>query len=275
MQRGTEPMTRKTLFFTLLLCAALPAHAQTTDRYCISAEKLTQMHDQVPYKNPDPQRAYQKLFEILVAKNDSIQNAGCFTKFDMAQICKSVWDNDTDSCEKFVYEVTEEPAKADFKPLTYSDLLEKTDFSDIDANAFQKALNKSLARRREKHIPSKLQDMGTVFVEQAKEKQINPFLAAAIAMYESTYGTSAKARNLNNIAGLRGGNGYIRFKDVPDSIATQASTLRTWIATKTLGGLANSGHYCEKVVASRWTADVASIARVLYRNYNAILQGQN
>ncbi len=175
-------------------------------------------------------------------------------------------------CEAFIYEIMTPPRQNNYAVLEYSGVLTKKDFDDINPTAFAQAVNKTLARRRDKHIQSKLQDMGLVFLEQAKQKQLNPFITVAISMYESTYGTSKKAREINNIAGLQGANGYIKFNNVPDSIASQAATVQKLSYTKELNGLANSGHYCAKYVASKWAADVRSIARTLYRNYNAILQ---
>ncbi len=267
-------MIRK-LLFILLAFATISAHAQT-DKYCISSAKLVQMRDQLSTKPTDMQRAYNELFQILVANNESgsQDNAGCVTQQELAQICKNVWDNDMEKCEAFIYEIMNPAQQNNYTVLEYSGMLNKTDFDDIDPDAFKQAVNKTLARRRDKHIKSKLQDMGPAFLEQAKEKQINPFIAAAIAMYESTYGTSKKARELNNIAGLQGANGYIKFATVPDSIATQAATILKLSYTKELNTLANSGHYCAKSVATKWAADVRSIARVLYRNYNAIVQSK-
>ncbi len=273
MQRGTKSMIRKILLLILLTCPTVSAFAQT-DRYCISSAKLTEMRNSLSQLAPEMQRAYNELFNILTTKNESggIENAGCVTQQDLAQICKNVWNDDTEMCEAFIYEIMTPPRQNNYAVLEYSGVLTKKDFDDINPTAFAQAVNKTLARRRDKHIQSKLQDMGLVFLEQAKQKQLNPFITVAISMYESTYGTSKKAREINNIAGLQGANGYIKFNNVPDSIASQAATVQKLSYTKELNGLANSGHYCAKYVASKWAADVRSIARTLYRNYNAILQ---
>lgn len=276
MFRGTKSMIRAILLLSLLTCPMLPAMAQA-DKYCIPSEKLTKVRETMSTMGADMQRAYNELFEILLQNNESgnIDNAGCVTQQDLAQICKNVWDNDTEMCEAFIYDIMGPiPQNNSYELLEYSDLLNKTNFDDIDAEAFNQAVNKTLARRRDKHIGSKLQDMGTVFLEQAKEKQINPFISAAISMYESTYGTSTKAHKLNNIAGLRNAGGYIKFASVPDSIASQAATIQNFSNTKELNALAKSGHYCAKSVATKWASDVRSIARVLYRNYNAIVQSK-
>lgn len=276
MLRGTKSMIRTIILLSLLTCPLFPAIAQE-DKYCIPSAKLTQMRDKMPTLESNMQRAYNELFELLLQNNESddIDNAGCVTQQDLAQICKNVWDDDTETCEAFIYDIMDPiPQNNNYELLEYSGLLNKTNFDDIDAEAFNQAVNKTLARRRDKHIGSKLQDMGTAFLEQAKEKQINPFISVAISMYESTYGTSTKARKLNNIAGLRNAGGYIKFASVPDSIASQAATIQNFSNTKELNALAKSGHYCAKSVATKWASDVRSIARVLYRNYNAIVQSK-
>lgn len=269
-------MTRKILFFTLLSLCVLPAHAQS-DLYCFSSEKLTEMRDEMSAQTEDMQRAYNELFEILLAKNESgsVADAGCVTQEELAQICKNVWDDDTQSCETFIYKIMTEPHRNNFSVLEYSINLKKTDFDDIDPDAFSAAFNKAVARRRDKSIPSKLQDMGPVFLAQAQEKQLNPFISAAISLYESGRGASSLARRNNNIAGLGGPGRWMSFSTVPDSIATQARTLRNKVESgKTdLNKLACSGSYCATNTGP-WFRDVSSIAKELYRYYNAIIQNK-
>lgn len=267
-------MTRKILLFACLICATASAYAQP-DSFCISSAKLTEMHNEMQSQSPDMQRAYTELFEILLAKSesDSIDNAGCITQQELAQICKNVWDDNTEICETFIYSIMTEPQQSAFTILTYTTQLPKTDFDDIDPDAFKQAVNKAVARRRDKSIPSKLQDMGPTFLEQAKEKQINPFISAAISLYESGRGSSSLARNNNNIAGLGGPGKWMKFTTVSDSIATQAKTLQNKVAAgkRSLEELACSGSYCATNTGP-WFRDVSSVAKELYRNYNTIIQ---
>lgn len=269
-------MIRKILFFTLLTGTVLSAHAQT-DLYCFSSEKLIEMHNKLPDQEPDMQRAYNELFDILLVNNESgaTDTSGCITQQEIAQICKNVWDDNTSSCETFIYAIMTDPSLGNFTPLEYSMLLQKTNFDDIDPDAFNQAVNRAVGRRRDKNIPSKLQDMGIVFLEQAKEKQLNPFISAAISLYESGRGTSPLARSKNNIAGLGGPGRWMSFKNVPDSIASQAKTLHTKIANgkKDLNQLACSGSYCATNTGP-WYRDVSSVAKELYRYYNAIIQSK-
>lgn len=269
-------MMRKLLFFTLLACAVSPVRAGT-DVYCISSEKLIEMRDGWAQLNPDMQQAYNELFAILITKNESgsSDTAGCVTQADLAQICKNVWGDNTEACETFIYTIMTDPKQANFNPLQYSTLLYKTDFSDIDPDAFSQAFNKAVARRAKRSVPSKLQDMGPVFLAQAKEKKLNPFISAAISLYESGRGASPLARAKNNIAGLGGPGRWMSFSTVPDSIASQAQTLHKKVESgKTnLNSLACSGSYCATNTGP-WFRDVSSVAKELYRYYNAIIQGK-
>jgi len=237
------------------------------------------MHDQLPDQNPDMQNAYNELFQILLAQNEtgSVDNAGCVTQQDLAQICQNVWDDNTEMCETFIYAIMTEPKSDNFSPLEYSPILKFTesDFSAIDPDAFNQAVNKAVSRRRDRNIPSKLQDMGKIFLAEAQEKQINPFISAAISLYESGRGTSRLARTKNNIAGLGGPGKWMTFASVPDSIATQAKVLQRNVNNgKTdLNTLACSGAYCA-TNTSPWFRDVSSVTKELYRYYNAIIQNK-
>lgn len=274
MQRGTETMIQKILLFFCLMCITLPSHAQT-DVFCISSEKLTEMHNQMPSLNPDMQQAYTNLFEILLNQNesDTTNNAGCISQQDLAQICKNVWGDNTEMCETFIYIIMTSPQQTNLKILNYSPELSQVNFDDINPDIFNQAVNKCAARGRNQHIPSKLQNMGTVFLDQAKEKHINPFIFAAISLYESNRGRSGLAINNNNIGGLRNSKGWMKFDSVPDSIATQAKTLQNKVLSgkTTLSILSSSGSY-NQTNRSQWFNHVSSIAKELYRNYNEIIQ---
>lgn len=276
MQRGTKSMIRKILFSTLLICTTLAAHAQT-ETLCLSSAKLAEMREEMPSLDADMQNAYNELFSIMLTKDESgsIDNAGCIEQSDLAQVCKNTWDTDTEKCETFVYNVTTEARRNNFKPLAYSTELRQTDFSNIDPDVFNQAVNKAVARRSQKSTPSKLQNMGTTFLEQAKEKQLNPFVSAAISLYESNRGTSSLARTKNNIAGLGGPGRWMSFATVPDSIASQAKTLYNKVESgkRTLHQLACSGSYCA-TNTSPWFQNVSSITKELYRFYNSILQNK-
>ena len=263
-------MIRKMLFLPLMLIATLPAHAQT-DRYCIPSEKLTDMHNTVSSMAPLMQQAFHELLEVLMKKNETgnVSDAGCVTQEELAQICKNTWDNNIDQCQEFVYNIASAPQNVAYKTIQVSFNIQQKDFSNINPDIFAQSVNTAVARRRFKSIPSKLQDTGKYFIQYDAEKQINPFIAAAIALYESNRGTSALAREKNNVAGL-GGKPWLSFDTVPDCIAKQAETLLNQYnkGYTTLKILAEKGQY---TVTNRqgWLRDVSSITHELYRSYNA------
>lgn len=264
-------MMRKILFFTVLLCAALPAYAQTPDEYCMSSELLTKIREEAQSKDVQTQHAYMNLFGLMLSKaKKDPRTAGCVTPQELAQVCKSVWGDDKEKCEVFVYDITEQIAKSKLTKLAFTDTMRKTEFDDIDPDVFKKAFDAALARRRYKSIPSKLQNMSNVFLEEAEKNNVNPFLTAAISMWESDRGTAGHARTKNNVAGLGGPGKWMKFTSVPDCIAYQSKTLNGYVNE----GLTNltkiGGKYCEK--CSEWPGKTASIGRELYRNYNRFLE---
>lgn len=270
-------MIHKILLSALLVFAALPAHAEI-ERYCIPSDKLVQLRDNIPSADPYTQHAYGELLNIMTAANESGDkaDAGCISPQDLAQACKKAWENDSEKCKTFVHSIVTPTKTESFKQLTYSNILQRTDFSDIDPDIFQKAVNQRVENRgRYKNIPTVLQDTGNAFLENAKEQQINPFLFVAIAMYESSYGTSKAARNKNNIGGLADANErQLSYTTVEDSIKKQAETIKKWSSSKTLEGLGRSGHYCRKKVAAQWSRDISSIAKTLHKYYNNLLQNE-
>lgn len=253
----------------------MTAHAHT-DYYCFSADKLLQLYVQSFSQLQDMRTAYNLLLQTLMSNETPMQptHTGCTTAQDLAKICNTVWGGKKqERCETFMYNIMSPAATEKFKPLEYSSELGKTDFSDLDSNIFNQALNKAVARRRDKHIPSKLQDTGFVFVEQAQEKQLNPFVSAGISLYESSRGTSNLARTKNNIAGLGGPGRWMTFSSVSASIATQATTLKNKIAAghTNLDLLACSGSYCA-TDTDPWFRHVSAITKELYSHYNTILE---
>ena len=264
-------MIRKILLFTLLGFAALPARAND-DQFCFSSAKLTQMRNQISALTQDSQHAYNELFQIMVAKNESgtPSNAGCISIADIAQICKNIWENNTEKCENFVYDITTEPAKANFKTLTYTDVMKKTDFSDINPEIFAKAFDKAVARRRYKNIPSKLQNMAPEFLAQAKQNQVNPFLITGITLWESGRGTSSLAREKNNIAALGGPGKWKSFSSVPDCIAYLANLMHDYIQNGKTTLTTIGASYCPG--CTTWPSNIGTVSKEVYRFYNTFLQ---
>lgn len=273
-------MIRKPIYLLIAMCMMPMFGARgASDVYCISSEKLTEINDQKSSAPDDMQRAYDELLNLLINKDASSDpsTAGCVTSSELAQICKNIWDNTVSKCEDFIYSIIDRTTVSDqpLGPISPSTVLALTDFSKIDPVIFNQAFNKAVARRGQKNIPSKLQDKGDAFLSAAQETQINPFISAAISLYESGRGTSPLARNKNNIAGLGGPGRWMSFETVEDSIQRQAVTLQNKVkkGQKTLQSVACAGSYCATNTGT-WLNHVSSVVKELYRFYNSLISGK-
>ena len=99
---------------------------------------------------------------------------------------------------------------------------------------------------------------GKSFIESGEKHHVNPSVLVAIAMHESGRGTSSMARNRNNIGGLIGKNGALRFNKVEDCIESMAKTIEKHTKNDilTIEQLGRSGKYCAKSVGDSWADDV-------------------
>lgn len=69
---------------------------------------------------------------------------------------------------------------------------------------------------------SKLKGTGKYFITAQEKYGINAEFLAAIAMHESACGTSSMARRKNNLFGLRGKRGWLKF-DTPEACIMYAA----------------------------------------------------
>lgn len=264
--------------FTLLVFAALPVHAETPDQICLTSEKVLKIFERAKQPQEKDSSACAELLKILIVYDESnAADAGCVTKQMLAQICKNTWGDDTEPCEQFVYKVSSGPETPSFKPLTFTNKLDKTDFTDIDPVVFRKAVERRIIERgRYKGSRTVLKsNIGDAYLKYAKEYKVDPFLLVGISMYESSYGTSDEAQTKNNIAGLKNGNGYKTFPTVEASVEDEARTVRRWMTQgMTLLGLGRSGHYCNASVADRWSDHISSTTKRFYNFYNEALENK-
>lgn len=95
---------------------------------------------------------------------------------------------------------------------------------------------------------------GKVFLEMGEKYGVNPVSIMAIAMQESARGTSAAARTKNNIGGLIGRKGQIKFDSVDSCIESMAKLLQKHIKNgrTTISALGKSGKYCAKSHSREW-----------------------
>ncbi|MCM1294655.1 MAG: glucosaminidase domain-containing protein [Muribaculaceae bacterium] len=274
-------MIRKPIYFLIAMCMMPMFNAfGASDIYCISSEKLTEINEQKSSAPDDMQRAYDELLNLLISKDAASSDpstAGCVTSSELAQICKNIWDENTTKCEDFIYSIIDHTTMLEqmFGPMSPSTVLAFSDFSKIDPEIFNQAFNKAVARRGQKNVPSKLQDKGDAFLSAAQQTQINPFVSAAISLYESGRGTSPLARSKNNIAGLGGPGRWMSFTTVEDSIQRQAITLQNKVkkGQKTLESVACAGSYCA-TNTNTWLNHVSSVVKELYRFYNSLISGK-
>ena len=116
----------------------------------------------------------------------------------------------------------------------------------INEDILNQAVNNRVQRYLKIHRGKKsaLLNSASAFMQQAKEKGVDPFILLAIAMYESTYGTSSAAVNSNNVSGLKVGGKVKYCENVTDSITESAGVLANNARLETLQNVARQGNYC-------------------------------
>lgn len=72
-----------------------------------------------------------------------------------------------------------------------------------------------------------MEGKGEQFCKAQEKYGINATFLVGIANHESWYGKSDYARNKNNIAGMRGANGYLSFDSVDECIDKMAENIKT------------------------------------------------
>lgn len=99
-----------------------------------------------------------------------------------------------------------------------------------------------------------LRGKGKVLIEAGEKYGVNPVTILSIAMTESSRGISSAALNKNNIGGLTGRKGLIRYKSVDECIFAMAKLLQkhTQNGRTTIQALGLSGKYCAKSVGKNW-----------------------
>ncbi len=85
-------------------------------------------------------------------------------------------------------------------------------FDNLTMNQLVEKLNRSLK--------SNLSGTGNLFAKLSIENGVDPYLAAAIALHETgcSYSCSAAVKNKNNVGGMMGNGGLIRFNSLEEGI---------------------------------------------------------
>ncbi len=146
----------------------------------------------------------------------------------------------------------------------------RTDY-DWSEEEFSKILDRMLnnPKYKGKFKNSVLQGKAKAFIEAGKKYNIDPRILVAIAMCESSRGTSEKAKKLNNIGGLKINGKYHHFENVEASIDSIAKTINTRYKEgyTTPQKVANSGRYCAKHAANQWLSNLNSYLGIFNKYY--------
>ena len=179
--------------------------------------------------------------------------------------------------DEYVQKAENEKQKA--KPVktitgNYSVSFDKNNYDDKDT--LTEAMNNRIFRYIKIHNSSSsaLLDKAYLYLKNAEEKGVDPFILIAINLYESSYGTSSAAINHNNIGGLKVGGKVKHCKDINSSIAESANVLSKNKHHGNLQNVARNGNYVYGQQAERqlWLKDVISIANGLREEYNKLLK---
>lgn len=82
----------------------------------------------------------------------------------------------------------------------------------------RKAMNASVVSKLSNSLSGVLSGKAEFFTETCKEYGVDPYLAAAISIWETGHGTSALAVNNNNIGGMRYGGQWLYFDTIEAGI---------------------------------------------------------
>ena len=103
------------------------------------------------------------------------------------------------------------------------------------------AIEELIKPKSKKHSRNALRGKGKVFMEMGEKYEVNPASILAIAMTESGRGVSSPALIKNNVGGLTGRKGLIKYSSVDDCIEAMAKLLQKHI--KILGEIRKSNHF--------------------------------
>ncbi len=165
-------------------------------------------------------------------------------------VCKADLQADTfQKTAKVACEVAGEVAKLPIKSATQ--INSRTALSAEDLDRAIDELAKSMGKKASTCV---MKGKGKVFLEMGEKYGVNPVTLIAIGMQESARGTSKAARSKNNIAGLTGRKGQIRFDSVDSCIESLAKLLQKHVRNgrTTIEKLGYSGKYCAKSHSGEW-----------------------
>lgn len=130
--------------------------------------------------------------------------------------------------------------------------------SNLTADQFNAIIESVLTKFGHSYTKSKLNNIGESLCAMEQATNVNGLFALAVGSLESGYGTSAMAKNKNNLFGIYKGNGYGTFSSVDECIQYWGGVIRTGYMDKgatTISSISN--RYCAR--PTTWTRDVSWI----------------
>ena len=109
-----------------------------------------------------------------------------------------------------------------------------------------------------------LKGKGKAFYKAQNKYGINATFLIGIAIQESGHGSSKIARELNNVGGMRGKKGYIRYGSVPECIDSIASNIKYNYVDKGMRTPAQIGKKYAK--DPKWPQKIVAHMRKIYDN---------
>lgn len=154
-----------------------------------------------------------------------------------------------DTFQRTASKTVEEVAKLPIKSGTQVN--SRTALSAEELDQAIDTLAKAMGKKYSKCV---LRGKGKVFLEMGEKYNVNPVSIIAIAMQESARGTSSGAIKKNNIGGLMGSRGLIKYSSVDSCIEAMAKLLQKHVKNgrTTIEKIGYSGKYCARSHSGEW-----------------------
>lgn len=145
-------------------------------------------------------------------------------------------------------------------------LTDITSPSNLTSDQFNQIIKKYLLSIGKDH--SKMFGIGNALVKIEKEYQVNGLLCLAVASLESGYGTSNSAYTNNNLFGLIGSNGLMKFDSVDECIIYWGKLIRNYYIDNGLYTIYAIGtKYCPE--SDTWVGNVSYLMKEYANQVNS------
>ena len=190
-------------------------------------------------------------FSSCVAKNVPPYMAEIATIANKTALNKDVFQKNT---SKIASEIASEVANEAASKLPIKSGFYMNSRSALTAEQLDAAIDELIKPMNKKSKRNALKGKGRVFKEMGEKYGVNPVSILSIAMTESGRGISSAALTKNNIGGLTGAKGRLRYTSVDSCIEAMAKLLQKHIKNgrTTIQALGLSGKYCAKSQGKAW-----------------------